>query len=316
MKILITGATGFLGRHLMARLEDSDHEVVGFARSKPSNAQHRYVQGDVLDRASLDAAMQGVNVLVHAAGRVSHEAREASRCWELHVRGTRNAMESASAAGVARVVYLSTSGTVAVSKTPVVHDERGKSVLELVQTWPYYRSKLFAEQEALRHNRPEMPVISLNPSLLLGPGDTSHESTRAVMLFLQGKLTATPSGGVSFVDVRDVAEAVISAFTAGKGGERYLLGAVNWSWVEFYDQLANVTGMKAPPFALPSFTNRLLGWLPELGRDGGSGFGSISRAELEIAGHFWYLDPRRAAADLAWEARDPLTTLLDTVRGC
>lgn len=316
MKILITGATGFLGRHLMRRLEGSEHEVIGFARGAPEGGEQRFVRGDVLDRASLDAAMAGVNVLVHAAGKVSHEARDASRCLDLHVRGTRNALESAAAAGVSRVIYLSTSGTVAVSKDPVVHDERGKSVLEIVQTWPYYRSKLFAEQEALRHNRPEMPVISLNPSLLLGPGDTSHESTRAVMLFLQGKLTATPHGGVSFVDVRDVAEAVIAAFTAGKGGERYLLGAVNWTWVEFYDQLAAVTGMAAPPFALPSFTRRVLGWLPELGRDGTGSFASVSRAELEIASHFWYLDPRRAAEELGWEARDPLTTLLDTVRGC
>lgn len=316
MKILITGASGFLGRHLLHRLEDSGHEVVGFARNPPARAAHPFVQGDVLDRASLDAAMAGVNVLVHASGRVSHELRDASRIFDLHVKGTRNALEAARAAGVGRVVYLSTSGTLAVSRGPVVHDERAGSVLEVAHNWPYYRSKLFAEAEALRHNRPEMPVISLNPSLLLGPGDTAQESTRAVMLFLQGKLTACPSGGLSFVDVRDVASAVAAAFTAGKGGERYLLGSVNWTWSEFYSQLAAVTGMAAPPFALPGFTRKVLGWLPDLGRDGGGGFGSISRAELEIASHYWYVDSRKAASELGWEARDPLTTLLDTVRGC
>lgn len=314
MKVLVTGATGFLGRHLLRRLS-AEHEVVGLARNTVLHAEFPMVRGDVLDRASLDAAMEGVDCLVHAAGTVSHEPRDAPATWDVHVTGTVNALEAALAAGVRRVVHLSSSGTVAVSEDPVVLDERAPSPLKLVRGWPYYRAKLFAEEEALRRDKPGFEVLSLNPSLLLGPGDTRQESTRPVVLFLQGRLQVTPAGGLSFVDVRDVAEAVALAIAKGRPGQRYLLGGANWSWTEFYTRLGELTGLKPPGLVLPRSARTVIGWLPSFRRDTLGRGVPVSRVELELSSHFWYLDDKKARQELGWRSRDPMETLLDTVRG-
>ncbi len=314
MKILVTGATGFLGRHLLRRLAER-HEVTGLARNIPLHADVPHVRGDVLDRESLARAMDGVEVLVHAAGRVSHELNDAARTWDVHVKGTCNALDVAAERGVRRVVHLSSSGTIAVSRKPQVLDERAPSPLPIIQTWPYYRAKLFAEQEAMRRNKAGFEVVSLNPSLLLGPGDPNQESTRSVVLFLQGQLQAAPSGGLSFVDVRDVAVAVERALTLGAAGQRYLLGGANWSWADFYRRLADLTGMQPPLLTLPKATRKLLSWLPAPNADGPRFDLPISRAELELATYFWYLDDQKARAELSWSSRLPTETLLDTVRG-
>ncbi len=314
MKILVTGATGFLGRHLLARLS-REHEVVGLARNIPLHADTPHVQGDVLDPASLAKAMEGVDVLVHAAGKVSHEPVDAARTWDVHVKGTCNALDAAARAGVRRVIHLSSSGTVAVSHKPAVLDERAPSPLPVISRWPYYRAKLFSEQEALSRSRAGFEVISLNPSLLLGPGDASGEATRPVLIFLQGQLQAAPSGGLSFVDVRDVAEAVSLALTRGRGGQRYLLGAANWSWADFYRRLAALCGMQPPPFTLPKVARKLISWLPEPSPERPGLDLPISRAELDLASAFWYLDDRKAREELGFHSRLPTDTLLDTVRG-
>ena len=313
MKILVTGATGFLGRHLMRRLS-AEHEVTGLARNQPWDTPYRYVRGDVLRRDSLEPHLAGVDVLVHAAGRVSHHERDAVALWDLHVNGTANALDAAKAAGVRRVVYLSTSGTVAVGRTFEVRDESSPSPLRTIQPWPYYRSKLFAEEEALRRAAPGFEVVSLNPSLLLGPGDHDQESTRSVHLFLQGRLNSVPPGGVSFVDVRDAADAVALALTRGASGSRYLLGAANWTWTAFYEQLAHLSGLQPPLMVLPRITRRFTGLLPAEVPAAFEHLMPISRAELDLACHCWYLDSRRARADLGWQSRDPAETLLDTFR--
>lgn len=313
LRIAVTGASGFLGRHVLDRLS-RDHEVLGLSR-RGSCGEHPGYAVDVRDRNRMEEALAGCDMLVHAAGVVSHEPEQAAQCWDVHVNGTMATLDAAAAAGVRRVVYVSTSGTVAVSTDPVVLDERAARPSELVSRWPYYRSKLFAEDEALQRSRRDFEVVSLNPSLLLGPGDPTGEANKPVLFFLQGRIASSPSGGLSFVDVRDVAEAVESALTRGQPGHRYLLGAANWRFSDFYGRLARLTGLAAPALTLPRVTRRALAWLPELGRDGFGRFSPITRAELELACHFWFLDHERAHLELGWTPRDPLETLEHTIRG-
>ncbi len=311
MKVLVTGATGFLGRRLLARL-DGDHDLVALVR-RPVELGVETAAGDVLDKDALVQAMDGCDVVVHAAGRVSHEPADAQEMWKVHVLGTENVLAACRLAGVKRLVHISSSGTVACSEdADFVATEDSPVPLTLIGSWPYYRSKLFSEQAVLAAE--DLEVISINPSLLLGPGDETGGATQTVRYFLEDKLTAIPSGGLSFVDVRDVAEAVAAAVEGDMRGRRYLLGAANMTFEAFYSRLARISNKPPVRLKMPRFTRNVLSFLPELGKDEGLGFGAkIPREEVVMGCHTWYVDSSRARRELGWVPRDPLETLRDTV---
>ncbi len=315
MRIAITGSTGFLGRHVVSKLK-SEHDLICISRSghAPEGCTGKKI--DIVQGRGLKTALAKVDVVIHAAGLVSHELARAADTWSVHVQGTKKVLDVAHAAKVPRVIYLSTSGTIAVSEDSTVVGTEDSAVPEyLISRWPYYRSKLYAEQVALGHEHPQ--VICLNPSLLLGPGDgVDGASTHAVRLFLDQGVPVAPSGGISFVDVRDVADAVQQALTQGEAGHRYLLASGNMRFVDFYARLARITGRDEPILAMPQLTRKALQWFPTLGRKSGisAGIGPvISREDLELSSHYWYADSSKAARVLKWNHRDPMTTLEDTV---
>ncbi len=311
MKVLVTGANGFLGRHLLEVLS-REHEVVGMCRREMSLGV-ACVQGDVTDEPSLVAAFEGCEAVIHAAGSVSHRAEDAALMWSVHVEGTANVLSACRKAGVRRLVHVSSSGTIACSRDmDPVANEASPSPLTLIQSWPYYRCKLFSEQAVLAAE--DIEVVCLNPSLLLGPGDRTGGATSSVRYFLEDRLSAIPSGRLSFVDVRDVAVAAALALEKGEPGQRYLLGATNMTFVAFYERLARITNRDRVRWNLPSFTKKVLNFFPELGAEAGLGFGKkIPRMEVLMACHNWAVDAGRAKRELSWRPRDPTQTLRDTV---
>jgi dihydroflavonol-4-reductase len=320
MKIAVTGATGFLGRATCARLAQA-HELVPISRGGTTvagvgEATIDGVAADVTDLASLLAAFAGVDVVVHAAGRVSHDPVDAEEMWDVHVIGTENVLSAAREAGVKRVIHVSSSGAIAVSNDPdFLGTEDSPDPVSFVQTWPYYRAKRISDEAALAIDG--LDVVVLNPTLLLGPGDTlDGAATRSVRMFLDEGVPVPPGGTIAFVDVRDVADAIAQALTRGQPGRRYLLNGANLSWQSFFSRVARISGKSAPIAPLPGrITRRVLRWLPELGKDGDLGLGGarLSREELELASHHWSCDSARANNELDWHARDPQRTLEDTV---
>jgi dihydroflavonol-4-reductase len=307
VKALVTGATGFLGSHLVEALTRRDHEVVRFARS---------TGGDVLDEASVRAAAHGCDGAFHCAGRVSRLESDAEEMYRIHVEGTRTVVDACAAAGVRRVVVASTSGTVSVSDDPNhIGTEEDPPPVGIIGRWPYYRAKLFAERAALSRKRDGFEVVCVNPSLLLGPGDVRGSSTGDVRRFLEGEIPAVPSGGLSFVDVRDAAEAMCLAMERGQSGERYLVGACNLTMSAFLGRLARASGAKAPRLALPrsrAWVRAGAVWMNRLAPH--VGLPSVDPATLEMASCFWYIDSTKAESVLGFHARDPNVTLYDTVQ--
>lgn len=317
-RYLVTGGTGFLGHHLIRSLRAAGHEVVALCR-KPapelSELGAEVRSGDVLDAATVTAAATGCDGLFHCAGLVSRDPADAEAMWRVHVDGTRIALDAAKAANVRRVVVASTSGTVAVSDREEVMNETSPTPVGLIARWPYYRSKLYAEQLALELNGQGLEVVSVNPSLLLGPGDLRGSSTEDVRLFLERKVQAVPSGGASFVDARDAAEAMVAAMDRGRPGERYLLSACNCTVREMFGKLERLSGVKAPWLPMPKNADVAKGSVRLLDRVVKRLGGSlpVSGETVDIAQHYWYVDWSKAQRELGFQPRDPLETLRDTI---
>ena len=318
-KCLVTGATGFLGHHLVKQLRESKRDVVALVRAPDPMLEALGVTqkiGDVLDEASVRAAATGANVVFHCAGRVSRKPEDAEALYRLHVDGTKVTLDACRAAGVRRAVVASTSGTVAVSDDPKkISTETDETPIGLIARWPYYRSKLFQEEEALAASSAELEVVAINPSLLLGPGDVHGSSTEDVWKFLSRSIPAVPTGGAAYVDARDAAHGAVLAMEKGAPGRRYLLNASNVTVRELFARLSRISGVAAPIMPLPKGRFLATGATKLLGRALGV-IGAelpVDVATVEMGQLFWYVDASRAERELGFTTRDPLETLADTV---
>ena len=315
--VLVTGATGFLGKAIVPRLVAAGHRVRMLGRSTPGPdllEQGEFVQADLGDRGAVKRALAGVDVLYHLAGMVSFDPTEGPAMYRLHVAGTRGLLEEVRArGGLQRMVLASTSGTTAVSRTERTATEEDLPPVEIVGRWPYYLSKIYEEKLVLEFaGKHFLPVVVLNPSLFLGPGDERLSSTWTVMKFLQRDLPAMPNGGISFVDVRDAADTFVAALDRGELGGKHLMG-VNMSMSEFFGRLQRISGVPAPRLRLPSKVNvagaKLLEKLAEArGREP-----ALDAASVDIAEHWFWVDSRKAERELGSAPRDPQETLQDTV---
>ncbi|WP_437957002.1 NAD-dependent epimerase/dehydratase family protein [Sorangium sp. So ce119] len=318
-RYLVTGATGFLGSHLVTALRGAGHDVVALCRSEAPALVEQGValrRGDILDAASVRAAAEGCEGLFHCAGRVSRRREDAEALYRTHVEGTKITLDACRDAGVKRAVIASTSGVVAVSREPSdVRDETAPPPIDVIAGWPYYRSKLYAERAAFDRSGPGFEVVAVNPSILLGPGDVHGASTGDVVSFLERRLPFIPAGGLSFVDARDAAQGMALAMEKGRPGERYLLGAANMSLDVFFHRLSRVSGVPAPALRLPrSIALAKAGaHLIERARKRLPFDLPVDPVSAEMAQHFWYLDSTKARRELGWTPRDPVETLADTV---
>jgi len=322
---LVTGAAGFLGRHLVHALAAEGHRVRAFVR-KPDAAlgAHETATGDVLTPETLAPALAGCDGVFHCAGKVSRKPEDAELLYRVHVEGTRNVLDASIARGIRRTVVASTSGTIAVSDDPEhVATENDETPIGLLNRWPYYRSKLFAERAALERNGRPLPdgrsfeVVCVNPTLLLGPGDVNGSSTEDVRLFLDKKIPAIPPGGLSYVDVRDVAVAMLRAMERGVPGRRYLLGASNLTVREFFGRLERISGVRGPLLPMPERGREIARTGAQILERIGSRLGvpvPVDAVSIDMAHFYWYLDASLAEAELGFSPRDPIETLADTVR--
>jgi dihydroflavonol-4-reductase len=210
-------------------------------------------------------------------------------------------------------VLASSSGTIGVSQTRRVATEEDDYPIETVGRWPYYLSKIYQEKVALEQAKRGLPVVILNPSLLLGPGDARMSSTQDIFRFLMGRIPVMPSGGISFVDVRDAARAFVAALTRGNVGERHLLGAANWEFHEFFARLGRIGHRPPPLLRLPSAVKVAAAHLMERFARQRGREPDLPAGDVEMGECWFFIDSTKAERLLGFRPRDPLETLSETV---
>ncbi len=308
----LAGATGFLGSHLCRDLRTRGHQVIAVSR----RGGDAVAALDVCDKDEVAVSARGCDGAFLCTGKVSRDPADAEQLHRHNVVATRNALAGLRQAGVRRVVVASTSGTIAVSSdASQIADEESSAPMDLIARWPYYRSKLYGEREALGANAPEFEVVIVNPSLLLGPGDLQGSSTIDVQRFLERAIPAVPAGGIAFVDARDAATGMRLAFEHGRPGERYLLNAQNLTLAAFFQRLSRLTGVPAPRLPMPRSRPLALG-LSKLFTQAVRAIGGeppVDEVSVEMAQYFWYCSSDKAERELGWVSRDPGETLRDTV---
>lgn len=262
MNCLVTGASGFVGANLVHELLSRGHHVRATLRPGAdlrglAGADIERVAGDVTDRSSMDRAMKGIDWCFHAAASYHLWLRDYRPMYEANLDGTRNVLESAAAAGCARIVYTSTVGCIGLPSGnggEVIPTDESTPVSAAQMTNPYKLSKWQAEQVALELAGRGAPVIIVNPSAPVGPRDVKPTPTGKVVVdFLNRSMPAYLDTGLNFVHVRDVAAGHVLAAERGRVGERYILGNAdgNWTMHHALKVMEELTGVPAPALRVP-----------------------------------------------------------------
>ncbi len=255
-RALVTGASGFIGRHVAEAAARRGWDVVALVRDArslpPSLPVADVAEGDVRDRESVRAAMAGCSVVIHVAGVYSFNPADAALMRDVNARGAENVLREAARQGVERIVHTGTVGGTAFFRDRLAAEQDIAGPGEM--RGPYKRSKFEAERIARRLAERGAPIVIVCPTAVIGPGDEKPTPTGAIVRnFMRGRFRAYIDTGLNFVHVRDVAEGHLLAAERGAPGARYLLGNAdgNLTLSEAFAILAGVTGRAAPTVRLP-----------------------------------------------------------------
>jgi dihydroflavonol-4-reductase len=306
--VLVTGATGFLGRHLVARLLARGDTVRAYVRPRTDVAQLtsrgvEVVRGELADRDALRRAASGCRLVFHLAGIVGHERSDAARLLAVNVDGVRS-MVAALESG-ARLVHVSSVAAVGPAPAPDRPADESQPFPPFAERFVYARTKRLGEQVALEAAARGADVVVANPGFLIGPEDVYRVSTWAVGRYLAGVLRILEPGGLSYVDARDVASGLLGLAERGRRGERTILTSRdgNLSHQAFFDRVGAVTGRRRRTVLLPAraarFAARLVPW-------------PVKPGEVEAAACWWFYDPAKAERELGFAARPLEETIAAT----
>ena len=269
MTTLVTGSTGFVGSHVARQLVAAGHHVRVLVRPSSNlraleGVTVERVEGDLRDAASVERAMGGARRVFHVAADYRLWAKAPEEIYASNVEGTRRLFEAAAQAGVERIVYTSTVATIAVpGHGDALPNEDTRATLDEM-IGHYKRSKFMAEVEAIKAAEAGVPVVIVNPTAPVGPGDWKPTPTgRIIVDFLNGKMPAYVDTGLNLAAVEDVAAGHLLAAEKGRIGERYILGCRNMTLKQILEALAPIAGRRAPRVRLPHAVALAAGYADE-----------------------------------------------------
>ncbi|MEL7370686.1 MAG: NAD-dependent epimerase/dehydratase family protein [Myxococcota bacterium] len=314
MKIFLTGGHGFIGSHVVARLAQRDETLRCLVRQ--SSKTHRIdaftfdkVVGDVRDVASMQAGMEGCDAAIHLASVSSWEDMESSALEDIVIQGTKNVALAAKAAGVKRLVYVSSSMAVNASESPTVYDEA--SNFELTDAkYRYPRAKHAAEAALDAEITEDFEVVTVCPCEVYGPNDDALVTASNLRDMINDWPALACTGGTAVVHVDDVADGIVAALDKGRSGERYILGGENLTVEQLVRLTLDIAGLKTPVVKLPNgLAKAVIGGMAKIGLPT-----PVVPEVLTYATLFWFMDSSKATKELGFTARPPREVLIPTIR--
>ncbi|MCS7285664.1 MAG: NAD-dependent epimerase/dehydratase family protein [Anaerolineae bacterium] len=266
MKAFVTGGTGFIGGAVVRKLIESGHQVKALVRPGANTRQLdglpvEKVEGSLEDINSLRRGIEGCDWVFHLAALYSFWGYRWEDFYRVNVEGTRLVLEVAREMGVQRIVHTSSIAALGTNPDRTPANENTPSTLEDKVTY-YQRSKFLGQQVALELAREGVPVVIVNPTAPVGPGDHKPTPTGQIIVdFLNGRMFGYVDTGLNIVDVEDVAKGHILAAERGRVGECYILGGENMTLKQFLDLLAEVSGRPPVRWRIPHWVAMLWAYI-------------------------------------------------------
>jgi dihydroflavonol-4-reductase len=302
MLACVTGGTGFIGSHIVRVLLDDGHQVRVLHRSNSKltaldGRDFESCIGDITDIESMRQAFAGCDWVFHVAAVADYWHADKDWMFKVNVDGTRNVLQAAQEVGVKRVIFTSSAAAIGLPTDKTPSDENTPFNVE-PEFFPYGYSKLLAEEIVQKAVKQGQDVVTLNPSVVIGPGDLNLISGTFIVQMAQSQwLTPISHGGFGVIDVRDVAAAHLAAAKKGRTGERYILNTANYSDKEWFGLIADVIGVAPPIITMPSFALPIVARIVTILRRIGIQT-PIDATQVQLGNRYIYFDASKAHREL------------------
>jgi dihydroflavonol-4-reductase len=303
MNVLITGATGFLGAHLAAACVARGDRVRILRRAGSSlralaDLPVEHIVGDLLDRHVVAQAVQGCDLVFHAAAIASYWRATREQIMLVNVEGTRTVIDACLRAGTPRVVFTSSAAAVGIAVQGAANEETPFDTLSA--TFTYARSKREAEAIVRAAVAQGLSAVIVNPAAVIGPADHYLNSSSIVREYATGRIPVVPPGGICLVDVDAVTQGHLSAAAHGRAGERYILGGENLSFREIAGMIAQAAGVHRPRLVVPALLLSVAAPAVELINRLTPGPPKISSQQVLLSRANFFFDSGKAVRELGY----------------
>ncbi len=315
MKVAVTGASGHVGNCLIRKLIEKGSEVIVLRHDDEDdlkNMEVQIVEGNVLDKDSLNKLCHQADQVFHLAAKISIDEKEKELVYRTNVEGTKNVIAACNEQKIKRLIHFSSIHTLDPFPMGQTLDETRPMIADTHMI--YEKSKKEGEKLVLEAAAKGLPAVILTPTAIIGPYDNKPSYLgQALIKIYSNKLPMLIGGGYDWVDVRDVVDGAISASEKGRPGERYILSGKWISLKDLSNMISQISHRKTPSFVAPSFLAHIGLPFIKLYADLKKEHPLYTRDALEILKNSNpFISSRKAQTELGYNPRPIEETLMDT----
>lgn len=318
MKVLVTGANGFLGSHVVRALLKAEYEVKAFILKGTSidnlnGLSFEKYEGDLLNPSDIDNALDTCDYVIHTAAITDVWPTKNELSWKINLELVKLLAEAIKKNGIKRLVHVGTANSFGFGTKQEPGNENtpfnsGKYGLD------YINSKKVAQDFLLDEAKNNgLPIVIVNPTFMIGENDAKPGSGEMIISIINRKVPGYSAGGRCFAAVKDVAAACVSALEKGEVGQCYILGGTNLNYKEFFNLVANIAGVKAPKLKIPKFVAIVFASLIELMAKIRKKKPMLTRAMARISGDGHYYSSQKAIEKLGYVQTELKTALSEAI---